>query len=144
MKKRFLFTLLSTIITLSMTAQDKLIVYVTGDNTVPSNYNKIFATAVVQEINSDGHFSAVEVGEEVLASVASSQTADISKIASVGSQLNADYVFAVELSNVLGELYAASRIVNVKNNTPEAVNDESAAVTSLSELKKLSRLTHLK
>lgn len=126
-------------------AQNNIAIYVVSDNDTPAAYKKVVGTNLTEAVNTDGHFVAVERTNEFLSAIGSemayqnSGAVSQSKIIELGRQYGANYVFVVDLSNVLGELYASSRIINVGQNIIESVSEESARISNLETLKTLSK-----
>lgn len=145
MKSKIFFLLSAILIFAKMSAQNNIAIYVIGDDETPKSYNKVVGTALTQAVNADGHFVAVERSNEFLSAIGSevsyqhSGAVNQAKIVELGKQYGANYVFVVDLSSVLGELYASSRIINVERNIVEAVSDESTTISNLDNLKILSR-----
>lgn len=143
MKKIILLITLFVCSAIQMTAQNQIAVYIVGD--ASESYKKVVAAAVTQAINRDGYFQAVErtgdflnaLGNEV--SYQSSGAVSQSRIIELGRQFGAQYVFAVDLNNVLGELYASSRIINVSRNVVESASDESSAVANMDQLRAFAK-----
>lgn len=143
MKKYFLLLILFICAALQMMAESQIAIYVVGD--ASDSYKKVVASALTQAVNNDGHFQAVErtgdflsaLGNEV--SYQNSGAVSQSKIIELGRQFGAQYVFVVDLNNVLGELYASSRIINAEKNIVEAASDESSRVSNLAQLRMLAK-----
>lgn len=144
MKKLTIFLVLVAIVQI-LKAQDNIAVYVVGDGSAPSSYDKIICTAITQAINEDGNFKAVERLEDFKGALTSesayqqSGAVSQSKLVEFGQQFGANYIFAVDLTYVLGELYASSRIINAKDNVVEAAYGESANIQTIQDLKNLAR-----
>jgi len=58
-----------------------------------------------------------------------------SEIVETGTQMGADYVFAVDVSSVLGELFASSRIINIEKAAVIASSEYSQAITDMASLR---------
>ncbi|MBD5227928.1 MAG: hypothetical protein HDS67_07850 [Bacteroidales bacterium] len=141
--KRFILILFAICVAFNTIAKNQIAIYVIGD--ASEAYKKVVASALTQAVNRDGHFQAVErtndflgaLGSEV--SYQSSGAVSQSRIIELGRQFGAQYVFVVDLNNVLGELYASSRILNVENNIIEAASDTNSVVSSMEQLKNLAK-----
>lgn len=143
MKKLIILLALSFGAIFHLVAQNQIAIYVVGDT--PDSYKKVVASALTQAVNSDGHFQAVERTGDFLSAIGSevsyqnSGAVSQNRIVELGRQFGAQYVFVVDLNNVLGELYASSRVINVSANVVEAASDESSKVSSMEQLRTLSQ-----
>lgn len=145
MKSKFFSICGLILFCLGVSAQNNIAVYVVCEDNIPQSYAKVVGTALTNAVNSDGYFVAVERTNEFLQASNSevayqnSGAVSQSQILELGKQFGANYVFTVDLSEVLGEMYASSRILNVASNTVEAVGDESAVISTLEQLRTFSK-----
>lgn len=143
MKKQILLLMLVFCAAFQVIAQNQIAIYVVGD--ASDSYKKVVASALTQAVNSDGHFQAVERTGDFLSALGSevsyqnSGAVSQNKITELGRQFGAQYVFVVDLNNVLGELYASSRIINVQRNIVEAARDESSQISNMDQLRSLAK-----
>lgn len=120
-------------------------VYVVSDSNTPDSYAKVVSSAVTSAINSDGHFVAVERTNDFLNALSAESNYNLSgavseyQIIQLGRQYGAQYVFVVDLSDILGELYASSRIINIENNVVEAASDSYSRISNISDLRNISQ-----
>lgn len=135
-----LISLITTLGSLGESVSPKLIaVYVVGN--VNNDYKKVINSTIINEINKDKNFKVVERSEEILSTLISetgyqeSGSVDQNQMIQLGQQCGASYIFAVDISDILGELYATSRIINVKDALVLVSSDVSKQITDLSSLK---------
>ncbi|MDE6450153.1 MAG: hypothetical protein K2L41_08765 [Muribaculaceae bacterium] len=142
MKKFFIIIAIAICAVCQLIAQNQIAIYVVGD--ASNSYKKVVASALTQAVNSDGHFQAVERTEDFLGALGNevsyqnSGAVSQARITELGRQFGAQYVFVVDLNNVLGELYASSRIINVERNIVESASDESSKVSNMDQLRNLA------
>ena len=114
-------------------------VYVVGD--VNNGYKKVIYSSIVKAINDDNSFKIVERADEILSTVIdesgyqNSGSVEQNQIIQLGRQAGAAYIFAVDVSDILGELYATSRIINAEEALVLATNDTSKKIIDMQSLK---------
>lgn len=140
----FLIILLSLPICLKAqsTSNNKIYVSVVGD--VDDGYKKVIRSSISKSLNSDGTFLVIERSAEFTSTmddeiaIQGSGSVKETEIIETGNQMGAGFVLAVDVSNVLGELFASSRIINIKEANVVASSEYSQAITDLNSLRRFA------
>lgn len=115
MKRIFLSLLLFC--SLSLYAQEKLAVYVRGEDQISS----VLADRILDGIAQSGQFIAVERSAAFLSKIAAEQSfeqsgvVDDNEISRIGKQFGVQYVCVAAVTDIWKEKYLTARILNVEN-----------------------------
>lgn len=117
----------------------KVAVYMTG-NDVQDSYKKVIGAKLVSAITATDEYAAVERTADFLAAlkdeedmIASGDVRD-SQIARLGQKFGARYVVVADVSEVLEELFIASRMINVETGLVEKSFEANAPAESMAQL----------
>ena len=140
--KRLLIILLSAL-SLTAFAQQKVAVYVTGEQ---SGINKVLGDQLVAAFAKSGQYTAVERTASFLSELSKEQgyqrsgSVSDSEIARLGGQFGVNYVCVVDISDVFEKKYISARLIDVL--TAEIVNtaNESSQLNSMEELIRVSNV----
>ncbi len=123
-------------------AQKQVAVYVSGNQ--EEEIKKVLGQKVVTYITKSEDYQAKERTRDFLNALRSEQdiiaSGDISlsQIVSLGEHFGADYVAAVDVSKVYGELFVAARLIDVKTETVKESYESSGEVYTMQALTKLA------
>ena len=140
--KKLLIIFLSAL-SLTAVAQQKVAVYVTGEQ---SGINKVLGDQLVAAFAKSGQYTAVERTASFLSELSKEQgyqrsgSVSDSEIARLGEQFGVNYVCVVDISDVFEKKYISARLIDVL--TAEIVNtaNESSQLNSMEELIRVSNV----
>lgn len=133
MKKIFTLFLLSAM-TLTAFAQQKVAVYVTGED---AGINKVLGSKLVSAIARSNEFSAIERTESFLAELSKEQNyqrtgaVDDSELSRLGKQFGVQYICVAAVSEAFNEKYLSARLIDVESAQVERTASSSGAIQSL-------------
>lgn len=142
MKKISLIALLILCITFIAGAQKKVAVYVTGDQ--ETGVKKVLGSKMVTYITESEDFTAIERTADFLAALREEQDHQLSgevsnsQIVKLGQQFGARYVAVVDVTELYGELFISSRLIDVQTAQVDASFEASGRGSNLNELSNLA------
>jgi len=139
--KAFLIMLLSFLLLTSFAQQQKVAVYVTGQQT---EVNKVLGDKLVEAFARSGKYIAIERTASFLAELSKEQNyqrtgaVDDNEVSRLGKQFGVQLVCVADVSEVFGQKYVSARLINVE--TAEVVNttNTSSNLESMDELLRVS------
>lgn len=140
MKKLFII-LLSALSLTAFAQQKKVAVYVTGQQT---GINKVLGDQLVAAFAKSGKYIAIERTASFLAELGKEQNyqrtgaVDDNELSRLGKQFGVQLVCVADISDVFGEKYVSSRLIDVES--AEVVNT-SNATSKLDNMQELLRVT---
>jgi len=155
MNQKYILIILSVLLGFSnclkaqSTSNNKIYVSVVGD--AEDGYKKVIRSSISKSLSSDGTYSVIERAEEFQSTmedeIAYQESGSVkqTEIVETSIQMGANFVFAVDVSSVLGELFASSRIINIEKANVIASSEYSQAITDMASLRnfasKIANLT---
>ena len=143
--KKLLIILLSTLSLTVFAQQQKVAVYVTGNDPI----NSIMGDYLVDEITHDGRYIAVERTIGFLNEMAKEQSyqqtgaVDDSELSRIGKYFGVDYVCVATPFNVWGEKYISARMIDVERAEVIATSSANGKIENNTQfLSLLSTLTN--
>ena len=137
---KFIASIFATLSLLVASAQKSTIgVYVNGN--IDEGRKNVIHSSITNDLITDGCYDIVERKAEILyaideeASHQGSGSVEESQIKSLRNQFASDFLFAVDVTEVYGELFATARIINMETSKVEASGEASASVNSMTDLK---------
>ena len=121
------------------TSNNKIYVSVVGD--ADEGFKKVIRSGISKGLSSDGAYSVIERADEFRStmedeiSYQESGSVKQTEIIETGIQMGAGFVFAVDVSSVLGELFATSRIINIEKANVIASDEYSQAISDMASLR---------
>lgn len=139
--KAFLIMLLSFLLLTSFAQQQKVAVYVTGQQT---EVNKVLGDKLVEAFARSGKYIAIERTASFLAELSKEQNyqrtgaVDDNEVSRLGKQFGVQLVCVADVSEVFGQKYVSARLINVE--TAEVVNttNTSSNLGTMDELLRVS------
>lgn len=139
--KNFLIILLSFYLFTSFAQQQKVAVYVTGQQT---DINKVLGDKLVEAFAKSGKYMAIERTSSFLAELSKEQSyqrtgaVDDNEVSRLGKQFGVQLVCVTDVSEVFGKKYVSARLIDVE--TAEVVNTSnmSSDFNSMEELLRVS------
>lgn len=137
MKKCFIIILLSAISSIVFAQQQKVAVYVTGED---ASLNKVVASKLVAAIARSEDYSVVERSAEFQAALLSEhsyeRTGEVeeNEIARIGKQYGVSQVCVANVFQVFGEQYISARIIDVESAQVVRTASSSGSVQTLTDL----------
>lgn len=126
----------------SASAQKQVAVYVTGDR--EQAIKKVLGSKMVTYITESDNFTAVERTADFLNALTSEQDyqssgeVSNSQIVKLGQQFGANYVAVVDVSELFGELFVSSRLIDVLTSQIIASYETSSAANDMATLTALA------
>lgn len=139
--RKLLFILLSALSLTAFAQQKKVAVYVTGQ---PSGINKVLGDQLVSAFAKSGKYIAIERTASFLAELGKEQNyqrtgaVDDNELSRLGKQFGVQLVCVADISEVFGEKYVSSRLIDVES--AEVVNT-SNATSKLDNMQELLKVT---
>lgn len=139
--RKLLFILLSALSLTAFAQQKKVAVYVTGQQT---GINKVLGDQLVSAFAKSGKYIAIERTASFLAKLGKEQNyqrtgaVDDNELSRLGKQFGVQLVCVADISDVFGEKYVSSRLIDVES--AEVVNT-SNATSKLDNMQELLRVT---
>lgn len=137
MFKKLIFISLMLLISVSVSAQKKIAIYVTGDDPV----NDIIASRLLEGLTRNGKYIPVERTAAFLNALSKEHSyerdgaVDDNEIASLGKQFSVQYVCVASILSVWNnEKYITARIIDVETAEVVASGSSSGSITSSPEL----------
>ncbi len=141
-------TLLSLLFFLSALAETKVAVYITGD--IPNEkYKKVFASKLVSAVTKIPEYTAIELNDSFIDAVVyehNRQASDGGRNEALkedslyenGKKYGAKYIAAIELTELLGETFVSSHLIDVETAKVIRAFDTQGNVNNLSQLVSLA------
>lgn len=136
-----IFTLFFSYVT-NIYAQKNVAVYVTGDQ--ENAIKKVLGSRMVTFITESNDFTAIERTADFLSALNSEHDYQVSgevtnsQIVKLGQQFGALYVAVVDVTELYGELFVSSRLINVQTAQVSSSYEATGQGGSLSALSKLA------
>ncbi len=127
------------------TLKNKVAVYVTGD--VDDGYKKVIGSKLVSGITQQPDYAAVERTADFLNELGKEQDYQMSgavnnnQIVKLGQQFGVRYVLVADISEVLGPLFVAARLIDVQTGLIMAATETDKEVTNMAGLSDLAKET---
>lgn len=140
--KAFLIMLLSFLLLTSFAQQQKVAVYVTGQQT---DVNKVLGDKLVEAFARSGKYMAIERTASFLAELSKEQNyqrtgaVDDNEVSRLGKQFGVQLVCVADVSEVFGQKYVSARLINVE--TAEVVNTTNTS-SNLGTMEELLRVSN--
>ena len=137
MKKYLRLLLLLALFPLFCHGQEKVAVYVTGDD-IEESLKKVFGSKLVSAITKSNDYMAYERTEDFLNSLTDEQIFQTDQIIAFSKKLGAQKVAAIDVVSLFGELFVSSRLLDV--NTAEVISsfEDSGPVNNMDQLSALA------
>lgn len=142
MKKIFTIIVLAALTLTALAQQKKVAVYVTGQE---SGINKVLGDQLVAAFAKSGKYIAIERTASFLAELGKEQNyqrtgaVDDNELSRLGKQFGVQLVCVADISDVFGEKYVSSRLIDVES--AEVVNT-SNATSKLESMQELLSVTN--
>jgi hypothetical protein len=118
--------------------KQRVAVYVTGD--ADDATKKIIGTKLVSAITNDAKYAAVERTSAFLAEISKEQDYQRSgvvadeQISALGKQFGVAFVCAADITNVLGSLFVATRLIDVQTGLVDKAAERDSKINSVADL----------
>lgn len=146
--KRSAVILISFLFLLSAAAETKVAVYITGD--IPNEkYKKVFASKLVSAVTRIPEYTAIELNDSFIDAVVYEHNRQASdgmrnealkedSLYENGKKYGAKYIAAIELTELLGETFVSSHLIDVETAKVIRAFDTQGNVNNLSQLVSLA------
>ena len=145
MKKQIILVLMIMMLSLSSFAQKSVAVYVTSNEMVPKEINKILGSELVTAITKNENYVAVERTDDFLSQVSLEQGnydkgLDDGKLCFFGKQFGASNVCVADITKFGEEYYIVARLLDISTAKVWKTSKKTSSLKTLDELVSVSEL----
>lgn len=145
MKKQIILVLMIMMLSLSSFAQKSVAVYVTSNEMVPKEINKILGSELVTAITKNENYVAVERTDDFLSQVSLEQGnydkgLDDGKLCFFGQQFGASNVCVADITMFGEEYYIVARLLDISTAKVWKTSKKTSSLKTLDELVNVSEL----
>lgn len=141
--KKFLLICVVLILSISATAQTKVVVYVKGE-IKEENLKKVFASKLVTAIAKSSDYVAIELNDNFIAAIddehnrQNSGEVNTKDAFEIGQRYAAKYIAAVDISEIFDEYFVSSHLIEAETSKVINAFDASSKIQNMTELSNLA------